>query len=345
VRIVRRVGAIAGLTLAGIVAIAAPAQAHPLRYGDDASNWRSTVAGVTPAGAVHASMGDGVLRLTVSLGTAHEATIEGYDGEPFVQLRPEGAFVNLRSSTTYAVKGSVVATPSSVDNKATPTWRRVSTTPSWSWHDTRTHWPGYTLPPPVEAAPNERQHVLDWRVGLTADGSRGAIAGTLDWLPGPSGGSGAAIAGASFLVIAGAFLRWRRARLVAGALLVLVATDAVHSVGMVRGRVGDFGSRVAALPGHGGLPLALWLLGLATAVLIARKNELGLYAAALLATLFCFTEALPSLAVLWRSQAVNALPLNATRTLVAVLTGASVATALAASMLITSHVRNPGGPA
>jgi hypothetical protein len=114
---------------------------------------------------------------------------------------------------------------------------------------------------------------------------------------------------------------------------------------MVRGRVGDFGSRVAALPGHGGLPLALWLLGLATAVLIARKNELGLYAAALLATLFCFTEALPSLAVLWRSQAVNALPLDATRTLVAVLTGASVATALAASMLITSHVRNPGGPA
>ena len=319
--------------------MATPAQAHPLRYGDDASNWRSVVTNTTPAGAVRATMGDGVLRLTVSLGDARVVTINGYDGEPFVQLRADGAFVNVRSSTTYAVKGSTVAVPRSVDNKAPPVWHQVNATPSWAWHDTRTHWPGYTLPPPVEAAPDTRQHVLDWRVPLTADGSSGAIAGTLDWIPGPSGGAGAVIAGATFLFIGGAFLKWRRPWIVAAGLIGLVGADIAHSIGMAAGRVGDFGSRIGALPGHGGLPLALWLLSLGTVVLIARKNELGLYAAALLATLFCFTESLPSLSVLWRSQAVNALPLDATRVLVAVLTGASVAVAVDASVLITSQVR------
>lgn len=342
-RFLHRSGFVAGLTLIGVVVIAAPAQAHPLRYGDDASNWRSVVTGVTPAGAVHASMGDGVLRLIVSLGNAHEVTIAGYNGEPFVQLRADGAFVNTRSSTTYAVKGTAVAVPASVDNLASPTWRRVNSVPSWSWHDTRTHWPGYTLPPPVEASPGTHQQVLNWRVPMTADGTSGAISGTLDWIPGPSGGTGAAIATAAFLLVGGAYWRWRRAWIIAAGLLCLVGADVAHSIGMVRGRVGDFGSRVAALPGHGGLPLALWLLSLATVVLMVRKNELGLYAAALLATLFCFTEALPSLAVLWRSQAVNALPLDTTRALVAALTGASVSTAIAASLLITSNVRASGG--
>jgi hypothetical protein len=178
---------------------------------------------------------------------------------------------------------------------------------------------------------------------LTADGTKGVITGTLDWVPGPTGGAGAAIAGASFLVVGGAFLRWRRPWIIGAALAGLVTADVAHSVGMAVGRVGDFGSRIAALPGHGGLPLALWLLSIATVVLIAQKRDLGLYAAALLATLFCFTEALPSLAVLWRSQAVNALPLDVTRALVAVLTGASVGAALAASLLITSQVRGSGG--
>jgi len=345
VRRLQRAGVVAGLTLAGIVVTAVPAQAHPLRYGDDASNWRSVVTGITPASAVHASMGDGVLRLTVTLRKAHDVTVAGYDGEPFVQLRPDGAFVNTRSSTTYAVKGSTVAVPSSVDNKATPTWRRVSATASWSWHDTRTHWPGYTLPPPVEDAQGTRQQVLAWQIPLTADGTKGSISGTLEWIPGPTGGGGAGLATAAFVVVGGAFLRWRRPWVVATALVGLVAADIAHSAGMAAGRVGDFGSRLAALPGHGGLPLALWLLSFGTVVLIARNNDLGLYAAALLATLFCFTEALPSLAVLWRSQAVNSLPLDVTRALVAVLTGASVSTALAASLLITSQVRSSGGTA
>jgi hypothetical protein len=232
--------------------------------------------------------------------------------------------------------------PSTVDDSAAPVWHRVSRTDSWSWHDARTHWPGYTLPPPVEANPHHRQHVLDWRIALRADGTRGAIAGALDWVPGPSGGSGAAIATAAFALIVALWLITRRTVVVAVALGALIVVDAVHSIGMIAGRVGGFGNKVAALPGHGGLPLALWLLAIATVVLMRRHREIALYAAAMLAALFCFTEALPSLGVLWHSQAVNSLPMPANRALVAALTGASVATAVAAVALIVRT--NQGGP-
>jgi hypothetical protein len=110
---------------------------------------------------------------------------------------------------------------------------------------------------------------------------------------------------------------------------------------MVANRVGDLGSRLAALPGHGGLPLALWLLSIGALVLLWQRREFALYAVAMLAMLFCFTEALPSLGVLWHSQAVNSLPMAANRALVAALTGASVATVVAAVALIVRSARSP----
>jgi hypothetical protein len=191
------------------------------------------------------------------------------------------------------------------------------------------------------AHPDQRQHVLDWKVGLRADGTPGAISGSLDWVPGPSGGSGAAVATGAFVLVLGLALWRRRTAVIGAALVALVAVDATHSVGMAAGRVGGLGHRLAALPGHGGLPLALWLLTFGAVALLLRRREFGLYAAAMLATLFCFTEALPSLSVLWHSQAVNALPISANRALVGALTGASVATAVAAVIVIVRTARSP----
>jgi hypothetical protein len=236
-----------------------------------------------------------------------------------------------------------VSVPSSASDSAAPVWRRVSHSGSWSWHDTRTHWPGFTLPPPVEANPNQREHVLDWRINVRADGSPGAITGALEWVPGPSGGDGAAIAAGAFALILALWWLTRRTGVIALALALLIVVDAVHSAGMIAGRVGGAGNKLAALPGHGGLTLALWLLAIATAVLMRRHRELALYAAAMLAALFCFTEALPSLGVLWHSQAVNSLPMAANRALVAALTGASVATVVAAVAMIVRTTRPTNG--
>jgi hypothetical protein len=346
VHLALRATAATAMAAVGLLAFATPAQAHALHYGDDASNWVSTVTAVRPTGAVRAVMGDGVQRITVSLGSAKKVVVDGYDDEPFVLLRTGGAWVNNRSKTWYAIRGSKVSAPSTADNSAAPVWQRVSDTASWSWHDVRTHWPGYTLPPPVEADPNKRQPVLDWRIGLRADGSAGAIIGTLDWVPGPSGGDGAAIAAGTFALIAALWLVTRRTGVIALALGLLVVVDGVHSAGMIAGRVGGLGNKLAALPGHGGLPLVLWLLAIATAVLMRRRREMALYSAAMLAALFCFTEALPSLGVLWHSQAVNSLPMAANRALIAVLTGASVAIVLAAvAAIVRTNRPTPGGPA
>jgi hypothetical protein len=307
---------------ASILASAVPAEAHTLRYGDDASNWVSAVNDVQPSGVVHASVGDGGLRLTVRLGSARSVVVDGSQGEPFLLLQPGGAWLNA-------------------SNVAPPQWKRVAHTASWSWHDTRTHWPGYSLPPPVLAHPERRQHVLDWRIALRADGAPGAIIGGLDWVPGPSGGAGAAIATGAFALVLALGLWRRRTAVIGASLIALVVADVAHSVGMIDGRTGDLGNRLAALPGHGGLPLALWLLAIGTVVLLVRRREFGLYAAAMLAVLFCFTEALPSLGVLWHSQAVNAIPMSANRALVGALTGASVATAVAAVIVIVRTARSP----
>jgi hypothetical protein len=59
----------------------------------------------------------------------------------------------------------------------------------------------------------------------------------------------------------------------------------------------------------------------------------------MLGAMFCFTEALPSLAVLWRSHAVNALPMSTNRVLVALLMGLSLATLVGAVAVIARSVR------
>jgi hypothetical protein len=322
VRTLLRAAACTAAVVVGVLSSATPAQAHSLRYGDDASNWVSTVVSVKPAAAVRAEIGDGGQRLTVTLDAARSVVIDGADGGPFLLLRPGSAWVNEGARTA-------------------PQWTRVAHTAAWTWHDTRTHWPGYTLPPPVVAHPDQRQHVLDWHIDLSADGTPGTIAGSLDWVPGPAGGAGAAIATTAFVALLAVAVWSRRTAVIGAALVALVAVDVVHSIGMAAGRVGGLGHRLAALPGHGGLSLALWVLALGTVVLLVRRREFGLYAAAMLATLFCFTEALPSLGILWHSQAVNALPISASRALVAVLTGASVATALAAVVVIVRNARTP----
>lgn len=333
--LVVRVVTVAAACAAALAAGAAPASAHPLHYGDDATNWKSTITGVEPSGAVGASLGDATQRLTISLRAPATVIVKGYQDEPFVMLRTTGAWVNTRSTTTYDTANR--QEPATADNLAAPMWRQVSHTGSWTWHDQRTHWPGYALPPPVEAKPNMQQRVLTWSVPLDVNGRPGSISGSLTWVPGPSGASGALFAGLAFLGVAATAVvrRWHAA--LAGAVTGLVGVDIAHSIGMVSGRVGGLGTKLAALPGHGVLPLLLWISAAVGIVVVRRGHEAGLYVLAVTGTLICFVDGLPSLAVLWHSQFVNALPPVADRLLVAILTGGG-AGLLGAAMLRLSAV-------
>lgn len=328
------------MACAVVVCAALPASAHPLRYGDDPTNWQSTITRVVPPSIVHATMGDATQRLTVSVRSpTATVVIIGYNGEPFLRLRGTGAWVNERSTTTYAVAGPTARVPADADDKAPPRWHHVSRAGSWTWHDSRTHWPGYALPPPVEQRPDDRQHVTDWSVPLTVDGQRGDIAGSLDWVPGPTGAVGATLAAATFLAVLASAVVRRSTAAIAASVAALVTVDVAHSVGMVAGRVGTLGARLAALPGHGALPLVLWLSAVVAVVAMRHRQDLALYALAVIGVLVCFTEGLPSIAALWHSQLVNALPVNVDRALVAVLTGGGVGL-LGASLLLLNRSTN-----
>lgn len=88
--------------------------------------------------------------------------VEGYEGEPYLRIGPDGAERNRRSPTTYLNDERVerrlssrtnVAMPRDVDPDADPEWIVIDDEPRALWHDHRVHWMSPSPPPFVEAGP------------------------------------------------------------------------------------------------------------------------------------------------------------------------------------------------
>jgi hypothetical protein len=342
--VLRRLAVVA-CALFGVLLTGAPsAEAHTVHVGVDPSNWRSAVTGVTPATAgLRVSLGDDAQRLTVRVTGAATVVLDGYREEPFLRATANGIWLNQRSSTTWAITGPAASQPSDVNDTAPPRWRQVSSSGVWRWHDGRTHWPGYAVPPAVQQHPDRAQTVEAWFIPISVDGKSGVISGRLDWVPGPNPAPGAAliVLPAAVLLAVGLMRRWRAAAVVA--LVALTGLDVAHSVGMVTGRVGSTWTRLAALPWHGAFALGLWIGMLACAVGIGRRRHLTLaiYGAAMLAAVVFLTDGVPSVALVWRSQAITGLPVAVDRYLVASLTGGSLGLLAAATLLIRRLDRRP----
>jgi hypothetical protein len=341
-----RISTAVGLAVVAVILAAEPASAHAVHYGDDPSNWRSSITAAQIGPGVSVSLGDGAQRLHVAVrGSRDQVVILGYSAEPFLRLTGHGVWLNQRSPTTWAVAGPQATRPSDVAATAAPRWKLVSSTGSWTWHDARTHWPGYALPPPVEQHPDRRQQVLTWTVPLLVDGRPGVIAGTLDWVPGPDPAPSAAI-GALALVVGGCIgllRRWRTA-LAVGLVLVTLG-DIAHAVAGVDGRIGSTWTRLGAVPGHGVVPLCVWLALSSCAVAFIRRRSSGpVYVAAMLLAVVFLVDVTPSLGVAWRSQATTQLPISIDRYLVAMLTGLCAGLLAAAILLLRRQpldVRRP----
>ncbi len=171
--------ATAGLVLA--VAVGAPASAH----GPDApapTDYRTTVTGVS-AGltgvTVRAVEAGNRLELTNRSGGPVE--VLGYDGEPYLEIRPDGVYQNARSPT--ARPGTDAADPT-----APPQWQRISAEPVARWHDDRAHWTGADPPAQAAADPATTHRLRDWVVPLRRGVAAHQITGTLDWVPPPQPG-------------------------------------------------------------------------------------------------------------------------------------------------------------
>jgi hypothetical protein len=173
----------------GALAVAAPAWAHG---GDapDGTNFRTRVTAVPAMPGLAVRAVEAGARLELDNRTGRTIEVLGYDGEPYLEVRPDGVFENVHSPATYlnATLAGDTEPPATADPTLPPQWRRASTEPVARWHDHRTHWMSADPPPSVQADPEQEQRVRDWAVPLRDGVSTMEVTGTLDWVPPPSPG-------------------------------------------------------------------------------------------------------------------------------------------------------------
>ena len=158
---------------AGILAWGStPAEAVAVRPTD----MRSTVLSVEPDAplTVHVLGGDALLELTVAPG--YEVIVEGYNGEPYIRVSPDGTVATNSHSPVVALNqsqnpyGSVAADS---DATATPDWQVTGSDGHVIWHDHRIHAGSITEP-------------LPWTIPLTVDGTPTEVHGELRRIAPPS---------------------------------------------------------------------------------------------------------------------------------------------------------------
>jgi hypothetical protein len=173
--------------VAALAAFAAAAPQAAAHQGNP--NFRSTVTSIAPAAeGVEAEVVNLDDRLVLTAG-GRTIEIEGYDGEPYVRILPDGTVqVNTRSPAYYLNEDrfAEVDVPPDADADAQPEWKTVSSSGRFEWHDHRIHWMARTTPPQVKDE-GERTKVFDWTVPVRIDGEAASISGELVWVPDEGG--------------------------------------------------------------------------------------------------------------------------------------------------------------
>jgi hypothetical protein len=333
----------AALVLAAAVAMvvfaAAPASAHGVG-GIQPSNYRTTVESVTPAvrGVVLRSVDLGN-RLELQNDTAHDVTVLGYDGEPYLRVGPRGTFENVHSPATYLNKSATTVSqklPSIADPHAAPRWRKLSSSTTARWHDHRAHWMGTSRPDVVASDPGSSHLVQRFLIRMRYEGQPVLARGEVLWEPGPSPWPWVGLAVA--LLVGGIVIaRTRRwTRIVGVALVVLIVAEAVHVIGVWSATTQSQWSDLAqSAYSIGGIALA--------ALALERLVRRGGYAAApliLCAGLFlAIAGGLADVTTLSHSQLPTTLPDWLTRLAVATVLGVGTAVAAAAALHLRAQSR------
>jgi hypothetical protein len=324
--------------LAAAVAVLAVGGAQPARAdtvgGTPASNYRSRILAVRPAvpgvtvelvDATHA------IRLTNTSGT--DVVVLGYQGEPWLRVGPAGAFQNRHSPAAYLNRATTTSAPlpAGADPAAPPAWQQVSTRPSATFVDHRTHWMGVRDPPEVKAAPH-RTHVVmrSWKLVLRRGGQTITVTGDALWVPGPSPLPWLGLSAACLLaVLAAAGRRRRWPELLAGLAALLVAADVARTGLLWAGATAPAAAKMSWVA-----PALLWWVIAMVAVrrLLAGSHGWGLVLVTLAAGLGVIVSGTGELAVLLRSQVATAPPTWASRALVAATLGLGLGLAGAGSL-------------
>jgi hypothetical protein len=332
----RRTGAVArtalivGLLTGAILVLgASPASAHGLG-GLKPTDYQTRLTGITPEiPGIELEVVDLGTRLRLTNDTAHDVTVLGYDGEPYLRVGPAGVFENTRSPATYFNRSlNPGPAPKRADSSATPVWRKIGGGTTASWHDHRAHFMGTDDPPSV-ARDRSHRHVIDeFDIKMLTAGTTVTARGEIVWVPPPSPWPWVALA----VVLAAIVVALSRTRVwrtvVVGVLLALVVTETLHVVGLWGASTAGAGTKVAeSAYSIGGIVLALLAL-----VWISRKGADAAVPLVLIAAIFLFVAGgLSDVTTLGNSQIPSTLPAGLARLLVTITLGLGTGLAAAAA--------------
>ncbi len=201
----RRICGAATVALLAFATAATAAYAH----GGGGTDYTSEIRAVAPADAgLTVDVLDRDDRLALRNGSGKTVVVEGYNGEPYARLQPDGTVeVNLNSPALYLneERFAKVDLPARADEDAAPEWKVVDGAGRFEWHDHRIHWMGAGRPAAVRD-PQRRTKVFDWEVPMRVGDRQGGVTGTLTWNGRPDDGFPMAAAIALAAVAAGGLL-------------------------------------------------------------------------------------------------------------------------------------------
>jgi hypothetical protein len=176
---------VALLSLLALLLTAPVALAH-----EGNPNYRSVVKGVTPAtsGATFEILNfdDRVLLHNTS---GKDIELFGYENEPYAQVKADGTvLVNTNSKAYYLNEDRQGETAVPQDLPSEPAWKELSKSGRFEWHDHRMHWMGEGDPPQLQDKGKETVIYDNWEIPIAVGGAKGAVTGTLTWVPLDNGG-------------------------------------------------------------------------------------------------------------------------------------------------------------
>lgn len=226
--------------LALILTTGTPAQAHGAD-APDATNYLVKVVRAPQLPGLEIITIEAGARLQLTNKTGRNIEVLGYQGEPYLDVRPDGVYENIHSPATYLnITIAHVDPPAHADPTVPPSWKKVSDKPIHRWHDQRVLWTSPQPPPQVAANPDAPHHIRDWTVSMRAGATPLELAGTLEWIPPPAAGAWwvAAIVGAALIALLGLLRR----RAITSLLAVLVIAAGVLALIYAIARERDAGN-------------------------------------------------------------------------------------------------------
>jgi hypothetical protein len=178
-------------TVTAVVAAAVLLLGAPVALAHQGNpHYRSEVRQVTPSvKGVAVTVLNYDDRLLLQNTSGRPVVIGDYDAKPYARILADRTVqVNTNSPAYYLNDDRYANAKVPKGLSPRPSWKLVSRTGRFEWHDHRMHWMATTDPPQLKDK-SRSTHIFDWKVPITVGGAPGAIAGTLTWVPLDSGGS------------------------------------------------------------------------------------------------------------------------------------------------------------